>query len=196
MTVAVKTDEKSEFHAALEFLRPLSRTQLKMIFTDLPAASLTDTVGEYSAVLLNQGDGISDSVTRWAFQMHGPWIGKAFRPLSQKRGEGYNLFGDDAAPRCELTMDTHIGPSAFASGHSLILDYSHRNRGLIRWLLGELRQLDATTLLGMGVFGPRGNRLSQFQRVIPFVLTGPIGDYRLGRQTVTSPFEASRGAPS
>lgn len=172
----------------LDFLRPLNRLQLKMIYADLPAPSISDTVGEYSAALLNQDNALSNTLTKLVFQAHGPWIGKAFRPRQAPAnsthsnasvGEGYNLFKDAGSVRCKLQMDTYIGQSLFANGQSMILDYSRRNRGVIRWLVGELRQLDPTTLLGMGIFRLRNTRFERYKRVVPFILSGPHGEYRL-----------------
>jgi hypothetical protein len=152
-----------------EFLQT-KRFGLKLIFQALPAPVMTEVAGEYDARLLDQGDRLGSYLTRKIFGSKGPWIGKAFRPLSDASGEGYNAFGSVEDRSKILPMDTYIGPSLIVDGHSYVLDYREKNRGPIRWLTGELRQVSPDLLLGMGTFGPRLRKLHKLRRVIPFVL--------------------------
>ena len=154
----------------LTALLSADRFQLKQIFINLPTPTVPEVIGEYGAQLLDQGDRLGSFVIRKVFGSKGPWIGKAFRPLSETEGEGYNAFGliDEREPL--LPMSTYIGHSFIVPGESYILDYRRKNRGPIRWLFGELRQVNSTILLGMGTFGPRSASLRRLRRVIPFVL--------------------------
>lgn len=151
-------------------LLSVNRFQLKKIFWGLSAPAVTDVSGEYDAQLLDQGDRFSEMVVRKAFGSKGPWVGKAFRPLSESKGEGYNAFGTPEDRVALLPMDTYLGHSLMVDGQSYILDYRGKNRGPIRWLRGELRQVSSDILLGMGTFGPRARNLHKLRRVIPFVL--------------------------
>ena len=159
------------------------RGALKRYFAELPPARMTETFGEYDAQLLDQGGSFPQYLIRTAFRSAGPWLGKAFRPLSEYHGEGYNAFGAIENREARLRMDTYIARSSFASGPSFILDYRERNLGAIQWLFGELRMVSHSILLGMGTFGPRATRLKKMRRVIPFVLVGPTRQY-LGEEGV------------
>ena len=162
----LSSHEKSQLHTFLG----TERYRLKLIFRDLQAPVMSEVAGEYDAQLLDQGDRLGSYVTRKIFGAKGPWIGKAFRPLSDTSGEGYNAFGSVKNRTTMLPMDTYIGPSAIVPGHSYVLDYRNKNWGPIRWLKGELRQASPNLLLGMGTFGPRVRNLHKLRRVIPFVL--------------------------
>ena len=153
------------------------RGALKRYFAELPPAGILETFGEYDAQLLDQGGSFPQWLTQKAFGTAGPWLGKAFRPLSQNHGEGYNSFGTLDSRQARLQMDTYIARSAFTSGPSFILDYRERNLGMIQWLVGELRTVNRSILLGMGTFGPRARKLKKLRRVIPFLLVGPVRSY-------------------
>lgn len=153
------------------------RGTLKRYFAELPPAGIFETFGEYDAELLDQGGSFPQWLTEKAFGTAGSWLGKAFRPLSEHHGEGYNSFGTLDSRQARLRMDTYIARSAFASGPSFVLDYRERNLGMIQWLVGELRMVNRSILLGMGTFGPRASKLKKLRRVIPFLLVGPVRSY-------------------
>ncbi len=150
---------------------------LKMMYWKLPAPEINEIHGQYEAQLLDQGDRLGGFFTRLAFGSRGTWVGKAFCPLSDDRGEGYNAFGSVETPSIALPMDTYIDHSHITPGLSYILDYRLKNRGPIRWLRGELRQVSSEVLLGIGTFGPRNRKLHRLRRVIPFVLVRRTRDY-------------------
>lgn len=54
---------------------------------------------------------------------------------------------------------------------------TYRNRGPIRWLVGELRLVSVDVLLGMGIFGLRASKLRALRRVIPFLLVRSDREY-------------------
>ena len=170
----------------LDELLKLDRFRLKMVYWGLPTPAMADVAGEYDAQLLDQGDRFGAFLTRRAFGSKGPWIGKAFRPLSHADGEGYNAFGTVEDRKALLPMDTYIDHSKIVPGNSYILDYRSKNRGPIRWLRGELRQVSSNVLLGMGTFGPWARRLHKLRRVIPFVLVRSDREY-LGGERVGIP---------
>lgn len=154
----------------LNELLQLDRFRLKMMYWELPTPAIGEVAGEYDAQLLDQGDRVGTLVTRKLFGSKGPWLGKAFRPLSNTEGEGYNAFGSAEDRQALLPMDTYIDHSNIVPGYSYILDYQGKNWGPIRWLRGELRTVSPSVLLGMGTFGPRRRSLHKLRRVIPFVL--------------------------
>lgn len=153
--------------------------ELKSVFFHLPAPAISEVSGEYDARLLDQGSRLEAFLTDCAFGWRGPWIGKAFRPVSDSAGEGYNTFGTIADRKVDLPMDTYLARSERFYGQSYIIDYRKRNRGPIRWLVGELRQVSDNLLLGMGHFGPREGKFRKLRRVIPFVLARSNREYLL-----------------
>jgi hypothetical protein len=153
------------------------RFHLKRIYEELSTPNLAEISGEYDARLLDQGNRIGSFMVRKAFSMRADWLGKAFRPLSPTMGEGYNVFGTANHRRAQLPMSTYIDQSIVTCGDAIILDYRTKNRGLIRWLRGELRQVSPSVLLGLGTFGPRSPRHRRLRRIIPFVLVRSGREY-------------------
>lgn len=168
----------SDSNEALERLTSVDRRTLKVIFRGLDAAALGATQGEYEAVMLHQGGRLGAVLTQGLFGLKGKWTGKAFRPLSDDSGEGYNTFLRAGGSLQALPMDTSIGPSAIDGRPSFLLNYQAKNSGPIRWLVGELRTYQPGVLLGMGTFGPRQPQLRKWRRIIPFALLGPVREYQ------------------
>ncbi len=168
-----------EQEACLETLRSTDRVGLKKMFRDLKPPQMETFSGEFDAELLEQGGRVASLLTRSAFGVYGPWIGKAFKPLSATSGTGYNCFryGDKIMPK--LPMDTVIADSRLSRGKSLIINYRAKNSGVVRWLIGELRVVVPTVILGFGAFGPQVGARDVWRRKIPFVLVGPMRSYQL-----------------
>ena len=158
-------------------LQSRSRGEIKALFRDCDPPELLNLRGEFKAMLLSQGNALLDGITSRAFKLYGDWIGKAFCGTSETTGFGYNCFSSKKGSVAKLFMDLRIGPSSWASGDSMILDYCNRNRGLIRWLEGEVRQAMPGVLLGFGSFGIKVGQRDKLRRRIPFLLYGPTADF-------------------
>jgi hypothetical protein len=119
-----------------------------------------------------------------AFRMSGPWTGKAFKPTDATRGVGYNCYryGENSVDK--LPMNTRIDDSQIDNGKSLIINYGDLNRGIVRWLVGELREVAPTIILGFGTFGPKWGDRDAWRRKIPFVMIGPRRAYRITLTTM------------
>ena len=165
-------------------LRTLRRIELRQVFRDCPAPNLTMIRGEYKSELLCQGGAAAQRVTESIFGLEGPWIGKAFRPVNSSSGVGYNMFLKNDRIVAKLPMDTKIEPSTFESGQSMVIRYNLRNFGLIRWLIGELRQVAPGVLIGMGLYGPKWTRDGRSQRKIPFMLVGPQDELQFDTERI------------
>ncbi|MEM7478683.1 MAG: hypothetical protein AAF483_27175 [Planctomycetota bacterium] len=164
----------------LNHFHEVDRRTLKALFTYYEPPELTSLEGEYDAELLSQGSPFMDRIVKRAFGLQGKWLGKAFRAEDQQRGYGYNCFleGNQVLPR--LYMDIRIEPSEWTDGLSMKIDYCSRNRGIIRWLEGEVREATSGLLLGFGSFGPKFGK-GQFRRRIPFVMYGPVRPFQLAK---------------
>ncbi len=175
--VILSTKELEDHEGVLQWLRKADRLSVRKLFHTLPAPPIGVLCGEFDAELLDQGGRLPQKVTQWAFGAYGIWLGKAFRPISEESGEGYNYFqGRDDVIR-KLPMDTFIEPSVLDNNPAMKLSYKDRNRGLIRQLVGEIRQVTQEILLGIGVFTPQVGGKSLCQRKIPFMMVGPQRGY-------------------
>lgn len=159
-------------------LRSRSRGEIKALFRDCDPPELLKLRGEFKAMLLSQGNAMLDGIISRAFKLYGDWTGKAFCGTSETTGFGYNCFASKRGSIAKLFMDLRIGPSSWTSGDSMYLEYGHRNRGLIRWLEGEVRQAMPGVLLGFGSFGIKVGQRDKLRRRIPFLLYGPTADFR------------------
>jgi hypothetical protein len=168
-----------EQRQAVQRLRRVDRRRLKTIFAESTAPNMSDMCGEYNAQLLHQGNAAGELLTKVLFGSSGDWIGKAFHPLGDEHGIGYNCFVDGGRVRARLHMDTVIAESRLYDGKSLIIDYRKKNWGLIYWLVGEIRQVVPGVFLGMGVYGPRIGMRDLMRRKIPFMMVGPVRDYQV-----------------
>ncbi len=155
----------------------MKRSKIRSLYRQLSAPNVLDVFGEYDAMLLSQGGRLKDWLTARAFQARGNWIGKAFRPLSDQHGEGYNAFVNPSGRYGKLPMDTYIGDSLISDGNAFILDYRKKSPGIMSWLVGELRMVNSHVLLGIGHFGPRNAQWRSLCRMIPFLLIGPVRHY-------------------
>lgn len=160
-------------------LREASRVELRELFRNSPAPDIMSVRGEFEAELLDQGGAAAQRLTSAVFSMRGNWLGKAFHPISETRGVGYNTFIKNGEIIPKLPMDTTLQPSTFEDGDSMIIRYNERHSGLIRWLVGELREVAPSVLLGIGLYGPQWGPTGKSQRKIPFMLVGPTRDYQL-----------------
>jgi hypothetical protein len=158
---------------ALRLLRDADRLSLRRIFHCSSVPPLTEAAGDFDAELLDQGGLLSNVIVGSAFGLHGNWIGKAFHPVSPTTGIGHNCFLNDGRLVRKLPMDTAVTKSSLDDWPAMTIDYRSKNRGLVRWLRGEARQVTPGIWLGLGIFGLPVGRRDRWRRIIPFVLVGP-----------------------
>jgi hypothetical protein len=165
--------------SCLEQLRSLTRRELIFLFRTLQPPEMRQFEGEFDSELLHQGGPASTRITRAIFGLGGPWTGKAFSAVSDTEGVGYNCFRDERRAEFKLPMRTEVTNSRLDQGRSLIIDYSTMNRGMIRFLKGEVREVVPTVMLGFGAFGPKIGARDRWRRKIPFVMIGPRRAYQV-----------------
>ena len=176
---ATEPDENCTAAMVIAKLRKLDRLNLRRLFHALAAPDIASLSGEFDADLLSQGGMVSRYLTSKVFGVHGRWLGKAFHPAGDGRsGVGYNYFQHRSGIRRKLPMTTTLETSTLDDGLCMRICYRGKNRGPVRWLTGEVRQVTPTVLLGVGTFGPTIRRCDIYRRKIPFALSGPQGDYR------------------
>lgn len=148
--------------ADLEAVRRLSRSQVLQLFHAAEAPVFSEMRGEYKAEVLPLGPfkAVADFYTHNLFGP-GRWQGKAFYPLLENAGWGYNIF--DAGKRKKVNwqartcrMNTYLGPSNMDDKMSFHLDYRPWNGFLNATMHDELRKINDHLFLGMGYMGAGG----------------------------------------
>ncbi|MGI5170444.1 hypothetical protein ACQEU3_39460 [Spirillospora sp. CA-253888] len=163
-------------HPAAELLG-LDTSELLAFFATLPAPSIEEMDGEYTARLLAQ-PGVLAAVTGRATVSNpfAPWLCKAFRPADGRTGRGYNTFRELGRVRQRYAMHTLIAPSRYDGrpAYTLIYRAYASMCGAIN-MVDEVRRAAPGVYLGIGTWGFTARQ----RRVpLPFLLTGPAGVYR------------------
>ncbi|MGY1978523.1 hypothetical protein [Nocardia gipuzkoensis] len=162
---------------AVAELRRLDTGGLLALFTTLEAPTIAEIHGEYTAALLAQPN-LFAVVTGKAAVANplGPWLCKAFRPVDENGGRGYNTFSEFGRVRQRYPMRTLLAPSRYdgAPAYTLIYRAYTSMCGSIH-MVDEVRRAATGVYLGMGTWG-----FTDAQRRVPrpFLLTGPVGPYR------------------
>lgn len=151
--------------ATVADIERLSKSEAMQLFLAAEAPDLQAMKGEYRAKTLSVGimAGAADFFTHHFFGP-GRWQGKAFYPLDQQKGKGYNIFTNGR----KRMMDTYIATSAFDEKDSMHLDYSPYNTGLVHSMHDEIREINDSLFLGMGHMAAGGGAINP----APFVLYG------------------------
>ncbi len=174
---------------ALIDVQSLSTEQLVALFSTLQAPSIAEMHGEYAASMLSQPNPLATLAGLSLTNPLLPWQSKAFRPVDQHTGRGYNTFLLGRKTIQLYPMQTLIAPSRYDGqpAYQLVYRYFHSLCGAIN-MVDEIRKLDDGRYLGIGTWG-----FNKKQRQIPypFLLQGPQHDYRGDIGRVRHGFQAS-----
>jgi hypothetical protein len=164
-----------DFATAARDLTGLSHVDLLVRFAGLEPPSLSEMDGEFAATLLDQGSRLKALVAAGFINAPGRWLCKAFRPVTESEGRGYNGFrGMFGAVRRHFSMRTFVGTSTFDGRPSYILDYSPYNWGLMRTMRDEVRRVAPGVYLGIGRVGANARLRAE---PFPFLLEGPVAPF-------------------
>lgn len=150
-------------------LSKLSNRDLLAAFRELPAPAFGEMHGDYKATLLSQPTRLAD----WVGQLtvNGPgrtWRSKAFRPVDEVSGRGYNTFVKRSGVVQRYPMATQMALSRFDGQPAYCLVYRAFNSvcGYIN-MVDEIRSAGPGVYLGIGTWGftDRQRRIP-----LPFVL--------------------------
>jgi hypothetical protein len=157
----------------------LSAEELLTLFQTLEAPGLEEMHGEFAALLLRQPNwaaALSGHLTCYNPLYPGMWLAKAFRPVGEGRGRGYNTSSHLRRVVQRFPMLTLIAPSRYDGRPAFQLVYRafHSYCGFVH-MVDEVRRLQVGQYLGIGTAG-----FSDTQRRLPrpFLLTGPVAPYR------------------
>jgi hypothetical protein len=167
--------------AAYDDIEKLSRKEKMQLFIAASTPKLTELNGEYKALLLSGGilGKSSELFTHHVFPtggitLHTKWIGKAFKPISDSSGEGYNIFEEKTKSGSKILrlrkIETSIGPSRIAKDgkNSFHINYSKHNKGTVYSMRDEIRKINNELYIGMGYMGLGGGSANP----APFALVG------------------------
>lgn len=148
---------------ALEEFRALPDREYVEVWRSLSPPDFTELDGEYRGQFPPNYNEIHK---RWQssnlFNAESPggyWLGKAYRPLGQATGEGYNMWRmSDGRVERRIRYGTHMGASRVDGHPALVMTYSSFNRS-VSWesdTVDEIRKLADGVYVGLGT-----HRLSQ-----------------------------------
>jgi hypothetical protein len=159
----------------LSALRP---DELMSLFATLEAPPIGELNGEYRPQMLRQISTLA--VVWWTSCLRNPifpgiWIGKAFRPVSDTEGRGYNKFRHFGRTVERFPMKTIIAPSRYDGrpAYQLVYRAYHSLCGTFH-MVDEVRRLRPGAYLLIGTWGFTDH---QRRDPSPFLLTGPIAPY-------------------
>ncbi len=165
--------QKSLEKATHEDILKLSKKEFVQLFYRLRAPAIRDLQGEYRAMNLPSGI-MAGAVEFYTSHFFGPgkWVGKAFRPVGDKGGEGYNIFlaEENGAEKRSRTrkIDTRIKKSAYDEKDSLHLIYEKYNSFPVDSMCDELRRVNKNLYIGLGHMAIGGGDINPS----PFIVFG------------------------
>ena len=157
----------------------LSAAELLALFRTLEAPGLGEMHGEYAAKTLQQPNIVATLSGRFGLNnplYPGKWLSKSFRPVSERRGRGYNSFRHFGRVVHRFPMANLIAPSRYDGRPAFQLVYrAYESVFGTLHMVDEVRRLEAGQYLGIGTFGFTD---AQRRMPCPFLLTGPVGSWR------------------
>jgi len=172
-TAVAERDRQTE-EWTLDRLKAMRHGELVELYRQLPAPALDEMNGEYRARLLDQAGPVMDLLMRYTIvwtPLNGLWLGKAFQPLEENRGHGYNFFRRLGKVIRKYPMRTEVRPSRLDGRDAYLLMYG-KYRSLLGYMgaVDEVRRLDHELYLAMGVSIATRTVSSQ---PVPFAMVGP-----------------------
>jgi len=160
--------------AVPEDIEKLTKSQIMQLFYAAPAPDFESMKGEYKARTLPVGiqAPAADYFTHHFFGP-GHWEGKAFAPVGNDKGRGYNLFsvpvkdGQVSVVRTRR-LDSFEGKSPIDGKKSYILNYSAYNSGVVHGMQDEVRKVNDKLFICMGYMDIGGGSINP----APFILYG------------------------
>lgn len=182
-----------------EDLMKLSRKQSMNLFQQLDAPSMPEMKGEYRAALLDSGYIINMFLAKMYLHFTwGDWQHKAFEPLDQQHGHGYNTFITTQSRLYEnyfaavimkilsvlrslfrlnnpqrlariMLNKTSIVTSVFDGRPSFQLSYRDYNTFFTNTMTDEVRKVNDNLYLGIGRLTVTFGKFNP----MPFVMIGP-----------------------
>jgi hypothetical protein len=175
----------------------LSAEDLVAVFKTLEAPRVEEMRGEFAAETLQQPNLLATLSGRYGLNgplYPGKWLSKAFRPVSDRGGRGYNSFRHFGREVQRFPMATLIAPSRYDRRPAFQLVYrAYQSLFGALHMVDEVRRLEAGQYLGIGTFGFTD---AQRRMPYPFLLTGPVAPYRGDIGTERAGFKVESELPA
>jgi len=175
-------------------LAALDSSALVDRFKTLECPSLAEMQGEYDGRLLRQPHFLATLF--WSAALKNPawlWLGKAFRPVSDEAGRGYNTFRSCGRLLQHFPMATLVAPSRYDGRPAFQLVYRayHSICGVVH-MVDEVRRIRPGAYLLIGTIG-----FTEKQRLVPVpvLLKGPVAEYRGDIGRLRTPFNVAEEVP-
>ena len=169
---------------SLEDVLALSREEVIELWKNSPPPTLSEMNGHYMGLVPNGGDPAAQEETgdfMYNEQSRiGFWLGKAYKPTSATKGEGYNRWRlPNDVVIINQRFGTEIGKSLIDGKPSFMMYYGHFRHELIpedeeNTLIDEIRKLDDNIYLGMGTKDAGNGKRSDPGH---FMLIGPTDSW-------------------
>lgn len=170
---------KNREDITIDDLLMMDNEQLVDLFHQLEAPEFEEMHGEYRAVLLDAGNIVKRSSSDFFLNsLWGRWLAKAFEPVGENYGHGYNSFRASKRRKGKDTvrimrMKTRIGDSIYDTGKSFHLEYHDYNPFPISTMKDEVRRVNDNLYLGLGILTVTLGK----KNIFPFVLIGPLDEW-------------------
>ena len=158
---------------SLEKILALTPAEVLELWRGLPAPPMQEMNGHYMGLRPDTGAGGLFPNAKLFDEKKGYWLGKAFRPVTDTVGEGYNRMRLPGSKVKRVgRMRTRIDKSLVDGKPAFILDYAAINKKST--LMDELRKLDDSIYLGVGTMAEKDGK-----RTAPdmFILIGPTDEW-------------------
>lgn len=162
---------------SLEKLLALSKDEVVALWKTLDPPEFTELDGHYMGLVPNAGDAAAQkALGKFMYNEDsaiGYWLGKAYKPTSATKGEGYNRWRKPGGKVVRnMQFSTDIGKSLIDGKPSFMMYYGTYNPATT--LTDELRKLDDYIYIGMGT-----TELADGKRSAPghFILVGPTDSW-------------------
>ena len=164
----------------LERILAMGRDEIIALWKTLPPPEFTEMDGHYMGLVPNADNKEVYKSTAFTMYNHdsplGYWLGKAYKPTSATKGEGYNRWRKPGGKIVRnLRFGTEMGKSLIDGEPAFMMYYSaFDNVSGRRDLIDEIRKLDDHVYLGLGAAkAPDGGRTAPGH----FVLVGPTDEW-------------------
>lgn len=155
---------------SLERLLALTQEEGLKLWRSSPPPSMKEMNGHYLGLI----PGVNRNLEAEEHSVYGGfWLGKAFKPISDTHGEGYNRFRLPSGKIIRTSrMLTRIGKSLVDGKPAYIIDYSAFDKSVT--VVDEVRKLDNFIYLGIDTVDTGHGARSKPDF---WVLTGPTDDW-------------------
>jgi hypothetical protein len=162
---------------SVERLLSLTKAEVVALWKTLDPPAFTELDGHYMGLIPNAGAPATQKSTGDFMynqeSTRGYWLGKAYKPTSATKGEGYNRWRFPGGKVVlNLRFGTAIATSLIDDKPSYMMYYGAYNKNST--LIDELRKLDDYIYIGMGTTDQGNGKRSDPGH---FVLVGPTDNW-------------------